>query len=558
MEQALSENKLPDTPMNRRLVKSWERQRSLRNSTQQKLFTSPPQRDGFLSPLPSNQPAAGIFLDMQSTHVYPPTSRHAEHSCCNTLLDRSTPIEPIYTIHQSTEEEPERPLLAAEAINLITVDQMLSGTSVMSFTSSPDVFAGTMSLASVPQEVSEHMKNRANSVAGFLSRVKVLNPDIALPTARKGYLLRIQIKSFLAALNSEYRLFAFPTFTAQVVLQLLHEADELTLLSLFHRAVAALDDDLEAFEFACAHGIQIPQNFSHSTSFTSLAGYHRFDEPAEFIRVQTDLLNLMSFSTSSELQDLFKLKKDAYNQLRFASFKTVEQFSNTEAADHALLSEISLAAQRSIEDPLDRGLRLLANLPFNIRSDLDRLSRKKNIQEISMHRDWVFQQLLRMQNEKHPSFSWMLKDVPPCNKFAQGKCSRDDCRFAHIATPPTQNQHANLPAAVTVDEVTVTCQSAIAPDCAGTFAESKSFWSAKTDSMGKPYNVPKSCKPCRDLRRLNSHNHAISQLNLLKPLAAGNAAWPAVDANLTLAIEDFGLDPDDDAAMADYNSRYFE
>ena len=165
--------------MNRRLVKSWERQRSLRNSTQQKLFTSPPQRDGFLSPLPSNQPAAGIFLDMQSTHVYPPTSRHAEHSCCNTLLDRSTPIEPIYTIHQSTEEEPERPLLAAEAINMITVDQMLSGTSVMSFTSSPDVFAGTMSLASVPQEVSEHMKNRANSVAGFLSRVKVLNPDIA-------------------------------------------------------------------------------------------------------------------------------------------------------------------------------------------------------------------------------------------------------------------------------------------------------------------------------------------------------------------------------------------
>ena len=60
------------------------------------------------------------------------------------------------------------------------------------------------------------------------------------------------------------------------------------------------------------------------------------------------------------------------------------------------------------------------------------------------------------------------------------------------------------------------------------------------------------------MRRLNSQTHALSQLNLLKPLAAGNAAWPAVDANLTLAIEDFGLDPDDDAAMADYNSRYYE
>ena len=117
---------------------------------QQKLFTSPPPRDGFLSPLPSNQPAAGVFLDMQSTHVYPPVPVHAEHSCCNTTFDRSIPIETIYTIHPSTEEEPERPLLAVEAINLTTVDQMLSGTSVMSFTSSPDVFAGTMSLASVP------------------------------------------------------------------------------------------------------------------------------------------------------------------------------------------------------------------------------------------------------------------------------------------------------------------------------------------------------------------------------------------------------------------------
>ena len=138
------------------------------------------------------------FQYMQSTHVATPS---------NTTFDRSIPIETVYTIHPSSEEEPERPLLAVEAINLITVDQMLSGTSVMSFTSSPDVFAGTMSLAAVPQEVSAHMKNRANSVAGFLSRVKVINPDIALPTASKGNLLRVEIKSFLAALNSEYRLF---------------------------------------------------------------------------------------------------------------------------------------------------------------------------------------------------------------------------------------------------------------------------------------------------------------------------------------------------------------
>ena len=118
----------------------------------------------------------------------------------------------------------------------------------------------------------------------------------------------------------------------------------------------------------------------------------------------------------------------------------------------------------------------------------------------------------------------------------------------------TQNQHANLPAAVdtSADEVTITCQYAMAPDCAGIFTESTSLWSAKTDSLGKPFHVPKSCKPCRDLRRKSSRLHSINQLSLQLPTA---------DANLTLAIEDFDdldVDPDDDTAMADYASRFFE
>jgi hypothetical protein len=46
--------------------------------------------------------------------------------------------------------------------------------------------------------------------------------------------------------------------------------------------------------------------------------------------------------------------------------------------------------------------------------------------------------------------------------------------------------------------------------------------------------------------------HAVNQLSLQLPTA---------DANLTLAIEDFDdldVDPDDDIAMADYASRFFE
>ena len=66
---------------------------------------------------------------------------------------------------------------------------------------------------------------------------------------------------------------------------------------------------------------------------------------------------------------------------------------------------------------------------------------------------------------------------------------------------------------------------------------------------------PKSCKPCRDLRRQNSNSHVISQLNLQLSTNVG-----AANINLTLAIEDFGLniDPDYDTAMADYASRFFK
>ena len=55
-------------------------------------------------------------------------------------------------------------------------------------------------------------------------------------------------------------------------------------------------------------------------------GLSPFDDSDEFIRVQAALLKLMSFSTNFELQDPLKLKTDAYNQLRFASFKMSSSF----------------------------------------------------------------------------------------------------------------------------------------------------------------------------------------------------------------------------------------
>ena len=51
---------------------------------------------------------------------------------------------------------------------------------------------------------------------------------------------------------------------------------------------------------------------------------------------------------------------------------------------------------------------------------------------------------------------------------------------------------------------------------------------------------------------------SVNSTSSAQPTNVENAAWPATDANSTLAIEDFGLDPDDDTALAEYNARFFE
>ena len=88
--------------------------------------------------------------------------------------------------------------------------------------------------------------------------------------------------------------------------------------------------------------------------------------------------------------------------------------------------------------------------------------------------------------------------------------------------------------------------------CEQTFTTSSSYWLSKKDPVtGRPFQVPKSCKPCRDLKRKNANAQALLHIKDQNV----NAAYQntPTTADLTMAI----VDPDDDSAMADYASRWY-
>ena len=100
---------------------------------------------------------------------------------------------------------------------------------------------------------------------------------------------------------------------------------------------------------------------------------------------------------------------------------------------------------------------------------------------------------------------------------------------------------ALLPAATDDDAVTITCLSQKSPECEKTFTESTSRWLALKDSTGRPFQVPKSCGPCRKLKR------QMWNLQQRNPFSDSTTVDTAI---MTVAV-DIDIDPDDDFAMAD-------
>ena len=121
-----------------------------------------------------------------------------------------------------------------------------------------------------------------------------------------------------------------------------------------------------------------------------------------------------------------------------------------------------------------------------LKRKLDRLARKREIPENCMDRCWVLTELIRLESRALPESTFWKRNKTPA------------------PAPGAPIGVALLPAATDDDAVTISCLSQKSHECEKTFKESTSHWFALKDTTGKAFQVPKSCGPCRRLKRQNN------------------------------------------------------
>ena len=246
----------------------------------------------------------------------------------------------------------------------------------------------------------------------------------------------------------------------------------------------------------------------------------------------TALIDYTASMTNSEYQAAYTASRTLLLSLRVGNFISVAAFGDAEEQAFAIFDAYAQDARRSTIDLLDRGLLMLKNLKTDLRRELDAYARKKKIPENAMDVHWVISHLIRLEKRDQPESSFWNKTKTPA--------------------PAAPTGVALLPAATEDDAVTKTCQSQKSPECEKTFTESTSRWNALKDSTGKAFQVPKSCVPCRRLKRQQRYIDARSPV----PHSA------ALDtANLTVALDidpEDDIDPDDETEMVDCASRFFD
>jgi hypothetical protein len=233
-----------------------------------------------------------------------------------------------------------------------------------------------------------------------------------------------------------------------------------------------------------------------------------YHSPVYLYRLTTAMTDYMAYRGNSALQKAYSTAELRWKQHRLQSGTSIDQFDSEEDRLFADYAAAAADALRSVVTHLDRGLCLLKALPNTFKEGIEKFARKCTVPENLMDRDWVVSQLRRIEAELDPKYSWSGSGQI-CNQFQNGACSFGDrCRYQHITrTNQPSNpdpKPADQPKSVQTkptDQVEITCHLQISPDCERVFHESPSFWASKLDAQGKPYSVPKSCKPCLKLRR---------------------------------------------------------
>jgi len=360
-------------------------------------------------------------------------------------------------------------------------------------------------------EVYESKKNRCATTPALYNYIAENEKHLLHPSNEEGQKLREVLRSFTSAVSSEYRTTAH--LNSELILCSLSRMEgtgSKCFLSQFHRGISCPETEFEAFEDQCAQGKISTTEIDYSQPVELLIGFSLIHHsPVFLIRLTAALVDYMAYTSNSDLQQYYTKANMLWSGIRLKSGMKVDQFAVLENETFAQFAAAAAAAQRSVPSSLDRGLTILKSLPSNVRTGIDKLSRKKSVPENLMDRNWVVAHMKQIERESNPKYSWAISSATnqQCTRFMAGTCNfGTTCRYLHTATltpdlVPIQNSASMATAPTDPDNVTITCLLKISDQCTKTFDTEPAYWASLKTADGKPFSLPKSCKPCRDLKK---------------------------------------------------------
>ena len=554
----------PDTPEARRVADQHKLQDARRSAVHSTLSAPPIVRNiGFNSPVQNpNDPSLRRTLF---------TSPFNDSSNVQT----ETPV----TIQFLEVGDPD---LSSENYSALAIQSMLNGTAQLIKYSSANVINFLMGTSAVPPLVADQKKNKAATVSGFIAQIKKLTPEIILPTTQKHHELRSTVSTAVIEIGKEYKTSKFPIFASQMIIaMLLQMQNPQKIINQIHRFLGCADDtEMQLFGDYCALGKAAPNEIDFSVPAPQLTGYRILvSSPSEWMQLATFILDYACFMSSSDLLQEYQKSKTILSQLSLNDFETIQEFSDQEIAlyhDHEIAAA---SAIRSVIDPVDRANLILSRLNNDLQIKINKRGRKDLLPENCKDRNWLIQVLITLEMIEDPVFIQYMSSAEACKHFLKGKCIRDNCRYKHIASDPSQPPSQQIPSAApkplvaikiasakpnqakvedlnAPDVVDILCRSMLSPGCKHNFKASPSFWAGFTDKDGNPYSTPKSCDVCRQFKRDTEYITPTSMVtaDVPAPVIDDEANFSFVAAATEFGLADSG--PHENDGVDDFYCGY--
>jgi hypothetical protein len=504
---------LPDTPSSRLLIENWNRQAARRQSTQQVLFSGTPS--SYLTP--SRIPARDHtdFNDLSAGPNQSQSQQIPARGRTNVNLFNTNANDPEIIISDSMSADPETSELPA--LGRLITSKIISGCSNSTHVSSLQAFDICLSSTNIRSqfpEIYESKKNRCATTPALFSSILEHEKHLKFPDTEAGEHLREVMKSLTSAISSEYCTAA--RIDAELILCALKNmnlAASKCFLNQFHRGISCSEQEFEIFEDECASGKISHININYSLPIELTAGFllisTQSDSNVFLIRLATALTDYMAYSSNSDLQKHYTNARDRWLSVRLTPEMKADSFAITEEETFSCFRAAAAAAHRSVPDQLDRGLAILKHLPLNVKTFIDKQSKKKSVPENMMHRDWVFTQVRRIEQENKSKYSWATSEAGICLKYLNGTCSYGTkCKYTHdgtvtVITPPQPTVSlatAHDPETLAPDNVVIQC-ALQSSGCLKTFNMSPAHWATLKTPEGQPFSQPKYCKPCRIVKK---------------------------------------------------------